>query len=85
MIIENLCKANGDNVTSARIHIKDEIPTLGYDSDREWERRGSDFFQSEALKLRRALRSLPQGTVDHLFAILAAERASLLHIAEETP
>ncbi|HST80931.1 MAG TPA: hypothetical protein VLL08_04210 [Kineosporiaceae bacterium] len=70
-----VCRA--DEAPGRCIDITEPIPTFGTD----YRSKAGAFYRSEAERIHGALiASLPGGTLDQLFAVMAADRASLLRV-----
>ena len=78
-------KANGADVPDLELSAREPV-SFRDDLDPGWERRLHTFYRQQAVAIVDALvRSLPGGTVDHLFAELAARKASLLRVVGDLP
>ena len=77
-----VCKADsiGPPVRPAVLNITGNLPEMPGGREREWVPKSVAIYKDDAARIMRALKSLPQGTLDQLLMLLLESRASLLRV-----
>lgn len=78
-----VCKADDTGpavVRSVTLHIAGALPQFSGGEEAAWRRAAWATFKDDAARVMRALKSLPQGTLDQLLMLLLESRASLLRV-----
>jgi hypothetical protein len=81
-LLITVCKADATilPVQPAVLSIAGDLPRVAGTDESEWRPNTLALFRDEAQRIMRALKSLPQGTLDQLLMLLLEGRASLLRV-----